>query len=83
VYILLSGGEQAAGWAFMLLAIAVISGGPSFFGGLGLLRRAPWARIVLIVASILMLSAFPIGTALGVYGLYVLLIRKATPLAAA
>ncbi len=83
LWILLSGGDQAEGWAFMFVIIAAIAGGPSLVGGLGLRQGASWARILLIVAAILMLGAFPIGTGLGVYGIYVLLIRQATPLAAA
>jgi hypothetical protein len=83
LWILLEGGEQAEGWAFMFAIIAAIAGGPSLVGGLGYRKGAGWARIVLVIASILMLSAFPVGTALGICGLYVLLIRKATPLAVA
>ncbi len=46
---------------------------PGLIAGLGLLRLRPWARILTIVLSVLDLLQFPIGTALGVYGLWVLL----------
>lgn len=46
---------------------------PSIIGGWGLLKFRPWARIVMIVVSVLHLFNFPFGTALGVYGLWVLL----------
>ena len=45
---------------------------PGLIGGIGLLYRQPWARVVMIVVSILHLLNFPFGTALGAYGLWVL-----------
>lgn len=41
--------------------------------GLGLMQRQPWARIVAIILGVLSLFHFPLGTALGVYTLWVLL----------
>ncbi len=52
---------------FLVLAL------PSILGGWGLLKFRPWARIVIIVVSIFHLFNFPFGTALGVYGFWVLL----------
>lgn len=46
---------------------------PSIIGGWGLLKFRPWARIVIIIVSVFHLLNFPFGTALGVYGLWVLL----------
>lgn len=46
---------------------------PSIIGGWGLLKFRPWARILVIIVSIFHLFSFPFGTALGVYGLWVLL----------
>jgi hypothetical protein len=46
---------------------------PGIIAGFGLLRFRPWARILGIVLSALDLPGVPIGTALGVYGLWVLL----------
>jgi hypothetical protein len=40
--------------------------------GWGLLTLRPWARILMIVLAILNLFAFPFGTALSVYTLWVL-----------
>jgi len=51
----------------MLLSI------PGIVAGVGLLRFQPWARILTIVLSALDLLNVPFGTALGVYGLWVLL----------
>ena len=46
---------------------------PGIIAGIGLLKLQPWARILAIVISALNLLNVPIGTALGVYGLWVLL----------
>ncbi len=46
---------------------------PSIVGGWGLLKYQPWARILMIVVSALNLLHVPIGTAIGIYGLWVLL----------
>jgi hypothetical protein len=55
---------------FMALAL------PGLFTGFGLLKRANWARILGIVLSALNLVNFPLGTVLGVYGLWVLLNKE-------
>ena len=46
---------------------------PSIIAGIGLLYFKPWARIFALVISVLHLLNIPIGTALGIYGLWVLL----------
>ncbi len=46
---------------------------PGVIAGFGLLRLRPWARLLMIVLSALNLLSIPIGTALGIYGLWVLL----------
>lgn len=56
---------------FLILAL------PSILGGWGLLNFRPWARILIIIVSVLHLLNFPFGTALGVYGLWVLLSDEA------
>ena len=60
-----------------LLAVAIstlitVLSLPSLIMGLGLLKYRNWARILGIVISVLNLLNFPIGTAIGVYGLWVL-----------
>jgi hypothetical protein len=49
---------------------------PGLIGGIGLLQFKPWARILMIVISALDLVGFPFHTALGIYGLWVLLNRE-------
>jgi hypothetical protein len=52
----------------ILLALSI----PGIAAGVGLLSYRPWSRILTIVLSILDLLNVPLGTALGVYGLWVL-----------
>jgi hypothetical protein len=46
---------------------------PSIIGGWGLLNYKPWSRVLMLVISVLHLFHIPLGTALGIYGLFVLL----------
>jgi hypothetical protein len=66
-FIRLGGGAAA----FFFLALGV----PGLVVGLGLLKLRPWARILGIVISALDLTHIPFGTALGIYGLWVLFNR--------
>jgi hypothetical protein len=54
------------------LFILVISV-PGLIAGIGLLKFRPWSRMLTIVISALELPSVPFGTALGIYGLWVLL----------
>ncbi len=49
---------------------------PGLVTGWGLLKLRPWARILGIVLAVISLINFPIGTAIGVYGLWVLLTKE-------
>lgn len=64
-------GGIVTGAVFALLAF--LSGLAGLAAGTGLLQRAPWARTLTIVLSIFSLIRWPIGTIIGVYGLWVLL----------
>lgn len=66
--------------AFIGLCIAIfflVLALPSIIAGWGLLNLRPWARILGIIVSIFHLLSFPFGTALGVYGLWVLFSEEA------
>ena len=52
---------------------------PRLIAGIGLLKYQNWARILTLVISVLGLVDFPIGTALGAYGLWVLTHRDVSP----
>jgi hypothetical protein len=58
--------------ALLLLILSV----PSIIAGIGLLYFKSWARILALVISVLHLFNIPIGTALGIYGLWVLLSQE-------
>ena len=88
VFLLLAGlapvvDEPEARWALGLvgttvgLLIAALSV-PGLLAGYGLLTRKPWARVLTIVVGILGLINFPIGTAIGIYTLWVLTQPAAT-----
>jgi hypothetical protein len=52
----------------LLAALAL----PGLAPGYGLVTRKPWARVLAIVVGILGLLNFPIGTAIGLYSLWIL-----------
>src|SRR5262245_16434574 len=54
--------------ALFLLLLSV----PSIVAGIGLLNFKAWSRILAIVVSAFHLLSIPFGTALGIYGLWVL-----------
>jgi hypothetical protein len=55
------------GWLILAKAAA------GFFAGWGLLQREGWARTVALVMGFIALLSVPVGTALGIYTLWVLL----------
>jgi hypothetical protein len=63
-----------AGTALVVFLLAISL--PGLITGIGLLKLQPWARIVGIVLSAINLINIPFGTALGIYGLWVLLNKE-------
>ncbi|HSF83149.1 MAG TPA: hypothetical protein VLA49_18065 [Anaerolineales bacterium] len=55
------------GGLFVLLSV------PGIIVGAGLIQFQPWARILALVLGLLNLLAFPVGTLLGIYTIFVLL----------
>jgi hypothetical protein len=51
---------------------------PGLLAGYGLLKTQKWGQILAIILGILNLANFPVGTALGVYALFVLFQDSAT-----
>jgi hypothetical protein len=56
----------------VLCGVLLVLSLPNLIAGYGLLKRREWARILAIVLGIIHLVGFPVGTAIGVYTLYVL-----------
>jgi len=59
-------GPAVAGFLLIISA-------PGLIGGIYLLKRRSWARILVLVLGFLNLIEIPIGTALGIYTIWVLL----------
>lgn len=74
---LLSGSLEAI---FVTSGIAAVVGGflaltslPSIIGGIGLLQRKDWARILVMIVAVFHLLNVPVGTAVAIYTFWVLL----------
>jgi hypothetical protein len=61
------------GFVFILVLVLSL---PGLIIGIGLVQFKPWARIGGIILSAFDLLGFPLHTALGIYGLWVLLNRE-------
>jgi hypothetical protein len=73
---LFSGDETALGILGVIGTLAIIVMGllaiPSILAGIGLLNRQEWGRILALIIGFLSLVDFPLGTALGIYTIWVL-----------
>ncbi len=61
-----------SGIGAMIAAVLFIIAVPGIIAGVGLLKMRPWARILAIIVGALHLLSFPLGTALGVYTIVVM-----------
>ena len=88
VFLLLIGlvpvtGEPEPMWILGVVGTAIgllfaALGVPGLLAGYGLLTKKPWARVLAMVVGILSLVNFPVGTAIGLYTLWVLTQPAAT-----
>jgi len=51
----------------------VLLGLPKIIAGIGLLKKKEWARILTLIVSFISLLNIPLGTALGIYSIIILL----------
>jgi hypothetical protein len=58
--------------------LMLVLGLPGVLAGYGLLTRKSWGRLLALVIGLLNLVNFPVGTAIGIYALLVLLQESAT-----
>lgn len=70
---------------FILFIVGLFVGGimlvmalPGVLAGWGLLKRKNWGRVLALIVGIINIFNVPIGTAIGVYTLYVLLQPEAS-----
>jgi hypothetical protein len=54
---------------FFVLVFTILFSLPKIVAGYGLRNNKPWARTWAIIASIMACMSFPLGTAMGVFGL--------------
>ena len=74
-------GDQEAVTITMIVGTAVggligILSIPGIIGGVGLLKRKSWAKILVLIIGILNLPGIPVGTALGIYTIWVLMCEE-------
>lgn len=74
---LLSGDADAiaitSGVGSAIAFLLAILSAPGIIGGIGLLKRRYWARILVLVLGFLNLVHIPLGTLLGIYTIWVLM----------
>jgi len=61
----------------LVAALLVVLSVPGIIGGIGLLKKQPWARILVLVLGFLNLLNIPLGTLLGIYTIWVLMQEEA------
>ena len=61
---------------FAIAGILVLLSAPGIIGGMGLLKRQSWARILVLVLGVINLINIPFGTALGIYTIWALTHRE-------
>ena len=62
--------------AIVATAVAIffaVTSVPKLIGGIGLLKRRGWARILVLIMAVIDLIQIPIGTVIGIYTIWVLL----------
>jgi hypothetical protein len=64
----------------LVFLVLIVTSAPSIVAGIALLKFKEWARILALVVSALHLFSIPFGTALGIYGLWVLLSQESIAL---
>jgi hypothetical protein len=65
-------GTVATAISLFILILSV----PGLIGGIGLLQRRRWARVLLLIVGALSLLNIPFGTAVGVYTIWALTHRE-------
>ncbi|MBD3168364.1 MAG: hypothetical protein GF307_02700 [candidate division Zixibacteria bacterium] len=78
---MISGDEEAifiTGTVGLIIGLFfIVTSAIEIIGGIGLLKRWGWSRILVLVLGVISLIEIPIGTAIGIYTLWVLLQQEA------
>jgi hypothetical protein len=56
---------------YVQVLVILIYGAPSILAGIGLLMRQSWAMILALIVAALKLFSFPVGTAIGIYAIWI------------
>jgi hypothetical protein len=67
------GAAWAGGCMTFIAALVGILSIPSIIAGWGLSKRKAWARVLTMILAVLSLPSVPVGTAIGVYALVIML----------
>jgi hypothetical protein len=57
--------------SFLPAIIIIFSGIPTLLAGIGLLMKQSWAMIIALIMGCLKLFSIPIGTAIGIYAIWI------------
>jgi len=63
-----------------IASFLVLLAAPGIIGGIGLLKYRRWSRILVLILGCLNLFSIPLGTALGVYTIWVMMQDETTEL---
>lgn len=58
--------------ANVIAVLSILVAIPGIIGGLGLIKRKEWARILVLILSVLAIFNFPVGTGVGIYSIWAL-----------
>ncbi len=66
--------------AFIVGGFLLITSVPDIIGGIGIVKRQSWSRILVLILSVLKLINIPLGTIVGIYSIWVLMQDEAVEL---
>lgn len=69
-----------SGFGAILAALFTLTSIPSLIGGAGLLMQQSWAKTLVLILGYVNLCNVPLGTALGIYTIWVISSDKETPI---
>jgi hypothetical protein len=69
-----------AAYGVAIALLPLVSAVWDLVGGVGLLKRRRWARILVLIGAVPELFVFPVGTAIGIYTIWVLMQKETVEL---
>jgi hypothetical protein len=59
------------GLGLFITCLIGLTGIPALIAGYGLLKQRPWSKIAALIAAVINVPSFPVGTAVAVYAFWV------------